>query len=189
VHSLATDQHKWLSVPIDCGCALVRNGEALRDAFRLISPGQDEHEPWLSEYTLQRTRRFRALEVWAIIQSAGRNGLARAIANNIEMARLLAQLVEVNPDLELISSGPLSIVRFRYAPPKLRHETQLLDQLNKLMTHQIQQGGRAFLTSTCFKSREVLRACLVNYMTTEADIQAIVDETIQVGNHVFSRYF
>jgi glutamate/tyrosine decarboxylase-like PLP-dependent enzyme len=189
VHSLATDQHKWLSVPIDCGCALVRNGEALRNAFRLIPPGQDEHEPWLSEYTLQRTRRFRALEVWAIIQSAGRNGLARAIANNIKMARLLTQLVEANPDLELISSGPLSIVRFRYAPPELRNETLLLDQLNKVMTHQIQQGGRAFLTSTCFQGREVLRACLVNYMTTEADIQAIVDEIIHVGKHVFSCYF
>jgi glutamate/tyrosine decarboxylase-like PLP-dependent enzyme len=189
VDSLATDQHKWLSVPIDCGCALVRNGEALRDAFRLIPPGQDEHEPWLSEYTLQRTRRFRALEVWAIIQSAGRNGLARAIAHNIELARLLAHLVEASPDLELISSGPLSIVRFRYAPTELRHRPLLLDQLNKAMTYEMQQRGRAFLTSTCFQGQEVLRACMVNYMTSEADIQTIVDETINVGKYVFSRYF
>jgi aromatic-L-amino-acid/L-tryptophan decarboxylase len=189
VDSLATDQHKWLSVPIDCGSALVRNGEALRDAFRLIPPGQDEHEPWLSEYTLQRTRRFRALEVWAIIQSAGRNGLARAIAHNIELARLLAHLVEASPDLELISSGPLSIVRFRYAPIELRHRPLLLDQLNKAMTYEMQQRGRAFLTSTCFQDQEVLRACMVNYMTSEADIRTIVDETIYVGKHVFSRYF
>src|SRR5437868_3527645 len=98
VHSLATDQHKWLSVPIDCGCALVRNGAVLRDAFRLTPPQQDEHEPWLSEYTLQRTRRFRALDVWAVVRSAGRNGLARAITNNNAMAHLLAQLVEAEPD-------------------------------------------------------------------------------------------
>lgn len=188
VHSLATDQHKWLSVPIDCGCALVRNGEALRDAFRLTPAGQDEHEPWLSEYTLQRTRRFRALEVWAIIQTAGRNGLARAIANNIAMARLLTQLVEDNPHLELIATGPLSIVRFRYAPMELRDQPQLLDQLNKALAYEMQQAGRAFLTSTRFQGKEVLRACIVNYMTAAEDIQSIVEETISAGKNVAARY-
>ena len=186
--SLATDQHKWLSVPIDCGCALVRNGAALRAAFSLTPPEQDEHEPWLSEYTLQRTRRFRALDVWAIIQSAGRNGLAEAIANNNKMALLFAHLVETQDDLELISSGPLSIVRFRFAPPQLRNKPLLLDQLNKAVAYEMQQRGRAFLTSTRFQSKEALRACIVNYMTTEADIQAIVDETLYAGRKVVSRY-
>lgn len=180
-HSLATDQHKWLSVPIDCGCALVRNGAALRDAFSLTPPGQDEHEPWLSEYTLQRTRRFRALDAWAVIYCAGRDGLAGAIANNNSMADLLAQLVEAEPDLELISSGPLSIVRFRFAPPELRDEPLLLDRLNKGLAREMQQRGRAFLTSTRFQDKEVLRACIVNYMTMEEDIRAIVDEAICVG--------
>jgi aromatic-L-amino-acid decarboxylase len=178
VHSLATDQHKWLSVPIDCGCALVRDGSTLRDAFSLTPPDQDEHEPWLSEYTLQRTRRFRALDVWAIINSAGRKGLAAAIASNNSMALLLARLIEAQPDLELISSGPLSIVRFRAAPPELRDDPLLLNQLNKALVREMQQRSKVFLTSTCFQGQEVLRACLVNYMTTEADIQAIVDETI-----------
>ncbi|HXX79522.1 MAG TPA: pyridoxal-dependent decarboxylase, partial [Ktedonobacteraceae bacterium] len=132
-HSLATDQHKWLSVPIDCGCALVRNGATLRDTFNLTLPALDEHKPWLSEYTLQRTRRFRALEVWAIIRSAGRHGLAQAIVNNNKMAYLLAQLVKEQPELELISSGPLSIVRFRLAPPGLRDDPLLLDRLNKAL--------------------------------------------------------
>ncbi|HZU69599.1 MAG TPA: pyridoxal-dependent decarboxylase [Ktedonobacteraceae bacterium] len=189
VHSLATDQHKWLSVPIDCGCALVRNGEALRDAFRLTPPGQDEHEPWQSEYTLQRTRRFRALEVWAIVHTAGRNGLARAISKNIEMAHLLGQLIEANPDLELVATGPLSIVRFRYAPEELRDEPLLLDQLNKALTYEMQRRGKAFLTSTHFQDKEVLRACMVNYMTTEEDVWAIIEETIATGKHVAGRYF
>jgi aromatic-L-amino-acid/L-tryptophan decarboxylase len=188
VSSLATDQHKWLSVPIDCGCALVRNGAVLRDAFSLTPPELDEHEPWLSEYTLQRTRRFRALDVWAVVRSAGHNGLTRAIANNNKMAHLLAQLVEAQSDLELIWSGPLSIVRFRFAPSQLRNEPLLLDQLNKALVHEMQERGRAFLTSTCFQGKEVLRACIVNYMTVEADIRTIVDEVICVGKNVVSRY-
>jgi glutamate/tyrosine decarboxylase-like PLP-dependent enzyme len=97
------------------------------------------------------------------------------------MAHLLAELVEAEPDLELISSGPLSIVRFRFAPPELRNEPFLLDRLNKALAHEMQQRGRAFLTSTCFQGKEALRACIVNYMTAEADIRTIVDETICVG--------
>lgn len=188
VHSLATDQHKWLSIPIDCGCALVRHGAVLRNTFSLTPPQQDEHEPWLSEYTLQRTRRFRALDVWAVVRSAGRNGLARAITNNNALAQLLAQCVESKPELELISTGPLSIVRFRYASASLRDQPLQLDQLNKALTQAMQRCGSAFLTSTHFQQKEVLRACIVNYMTTETDIHTIVDETIRVGNEIVSRY-
>jgi len=187
VHSLATDQHKWLSVPIDCGCALVRDGSMLRNAFSVTPPELDEHEPWLSEYTLQRTRRFRALDVWAIVQTAGRNGLARAITHNNKMARSLAELVETYPELELVSSGPLSIVRFRYAPPQLRHEQVALDRLQKALAKEIQHRGKAFLTSTRFQGQETLRACLVNYLTTEADIQTIIDETVGVGKMLVAR--
>jgi aromatic-L-amino-acid/L-tryptophan decarboxylase len=142
VDSLATDQHKWLSVPIDCGCALVRHGTLLRDTFRLTPAGQDEHEAWMSEYTLQRTRRFRALDVWAVVRTAGRAGLASAIAINNDMARLLACMVKAEPDLELVSSGPLSIVRFRYVPPALRDDPPALDRLNKELAFEVQRRGK-----------------------------------------------
>jgi aromatic-L-amino-acid/L-tryptophan decarboxylase len=184
VDSLATDQHKWLSVPIDCGCALVRQGNVLHETFRLTqtdTPEPEEHEAWMSEYTLQRTRRFRALDVWAVVRTAGRSGLASAIANNIDMTNLFAGLIEAEPDLELISAGPLSIVRFRYAPAALHNQPQRLDVLNKALTRSIQQRGRAFFTSTHFEGQEALRACFVNYMTSETDIRAMVDEVLQAA--------
>ncbi|HEX4206466.1 MAG TPA: pyridoxal-dependent decarboxylase [Ktedonobacteraceae bacterium] len=188
VHSLATDQHKWLSVPIDCGCALIRKGEVLRAAFSVTQPSQDEHDPWLSEYTLQRTRRFRALDVWAVVRSAGRKGLASAIARNNAQARQLAQRIRAEPDLELLTAEPLSIVRFRYAPAALRDQPAQLDQLNKALVRAVQQRGKVFLTISHFQGKEVLRACLVNYMTTEADIQMIADEAIAIGKELISNY-
>ncbi len=188
VDSLATDQHKWLSVPIDCGCALVRHGEVLHDTFRLKPPGEDEHEYWMSEFTLQRTRRFRALDVWTVLRTAGREGLARAITGNIAMARLLAELIEADPALELVASGPLSIVRFRYVPPAFKDEPRLLDRMNRELAREIQRRGRAFFTSTRFQNKEVLRACLVNYMTNEADIYAMFDEILRAGEYLLSLY-
>lgn len=187
VDSLATDQHKWLSVPIDCGCALVRRGTLLRDAFRLTPKGQDEHEAWMSEYTLQRTRRFRALDVWAIVRTAGRAGLAWAIANNNDMARLLAHRIEVESDLELIASGPLSIVRFRYAPPELQDSPSALDRINKKLALEVQRRGKTLLTSTRFQGKEVLRACIVNYMTGTNDVSTIMDEVIDAGTSLLSQ--
>jgi glutamate/tyrosine decarboxylase-like PLP-dependent enzyme len=178
VDSLATDQHKWLSVPIDCGCALVRHGTVLHDTFRLTQSEPEEHEAWMSEYTLQRTRRFRALDVWSVVRTAGRAGLVRAIAQNIDMARLLARLVEAEAALELISDGPLSIVRFRYAPSTLRDQPDLLDRFNKQLAFEIQKRGKAFFTSTRFQGKEALRACLVNYMTNESDIRQMLDEML-----------
>lgn len=178
VDSLATDQHKWLSVPIDCGCALVRRGDVLHEAFRLTSTEPEEHEAWMSEYTLQRTRRFRALDAWAVVRTAGRSGLARAISRNVDMARLFAKLIRERPALELIADGPLSIVRFRYAPATLLDQTNLLNHLNKALARIIQKRGNAFFTSTNFAGKEALRACFVNYRTTEADIHAMVDEVL-----------
>lgn len=186
VDSLATDQHKWLSVPIDCGCALVRNGAALHDTFRLNHTEPDEREAWMSEYTLQRTRRFRALDVWAVVRTAGRSGLTNAIASNIGMARLFAQLIEEEPALELLADGPLSIVRFRYAPDTLLDQPRLLDRLNKTLAHTIQERGKAFFTSTHFAGKETLRACFVNYMTTETDVRAMVNEVLRTAKALSS---
>lgn len=190
INSLATDQHKWLSIPIDCGCALVRHGGVLREAFSLTNPPVEDDDPWMSEYTLQRTRRFRALEAWAVVCSAGRAGLAEAIASNRRQARLLETLIQTAPDLELVAQGPLSIVRFRYMPVELRERTpEQIDQFNRALVYEIQLRGNIFLTSTRFIGKEVIRACLVNYMTTDEDIHAIVHETIKVGSEIMASFF
>lgn len=188
VDSLATDQHKWLSVPIDCGCALVRHGSLLHDAFRLTPDDEDEHASWMSEYTLQRTRRFRALDAWTVVRTAGRAGLAEAISSNINMARLLAGAVRAEPELELVSSGPLSIVRFRYVPPALRADPPALDRLNKALALEVQRRGKTLLTSTRFQGKETLRACIVNYMTGPGDILTMVEEVVDAGACLLPRF-
>lgn len=184
VDSLATDQHKWLSVPIDCGCALVRHGSILHDVFRLTHSELEEHEAWMSEYTLQRTRRFRALDVWSVVRTAGRAGLASAITRNIDMARLFARLIEAETELELIAGGPLSIVRFRYVPATLRTQPALLDRFNKRLAFELQKRGKAFFTSTRFQGKEALRACLVNYMTNESDIRQMLAEVLRTAREL-----
>lgn len=187
--SLALDAHKWLSVPIECGCALVRDGALLRDAFSLVPPYLRTEEgkgfgglPWFSEYGPQQTRGFRALKLWMTLRTAGRDGIVEMIRGNIAMARLLAKRVDEAPDLERLAPVPLSIVCFRYAPEGARGDDARLDALNKRVMERIQSEGDAFVSSTTIRGRFALRACVLHYATAAADVDALVATVRRAGD-------
>jgi aromatic-L-amino-acid decarboxylase len=178
--SLALDPHKWLSVPVECGCVLVRDGALLRDAFSLVppyvrtEPGKGiGNLPWFAEYGFQQTRGFRALKLWVTLARAGTSGLARQIARQIALARYLEGKIEAAPDFELRSRGKLSIVCFCYVPRALDEDS--LDTLNKGIMERMQAEGTAFLTNTTLNGRFALRACVLHYATTENDIDIMLE--------------
>jgi aromatic-L-amino-acid/L-tryptophan decarboxylase len=183
--SIALDPHKWLSVPVECGCVLVRDGQLLRNAFSLVppylrtEPGKGiGNLPWFSEYGFQQTRGFRALKLWVTLAHAGTLGLEQQIARQIALARYLEQRIEATPDLELRSKGKLSIVCFRYLPRELAGNEEAVDALNKKLMERIQADGAAFLTNTTLAGRFLLRACILHYSTIERDIDTML-ETVQ----------
>ncbi|HEY4388781.1 MAG TPA: pyridoxal-dependent decarboxylase, partial [Ktedonobacteraceae bacterium] len=99
--SLAVDPHKWLSVPVECGCAIVRDKQLMRETFSLVPPYLQEEAgkgfanlPWFSEYGFQQTRGFRALKVWIVLQSTGRQGLSERIRRHNALAQHLASLID-----------------------------------------------------------------------------------------------
>jgi glutamate/tyrosine decarboxylase-like PLP-dependent enzyme len=191
--SLALDPHKWLSVPVECGCALVRDGALLRETFSLVPPYLRTDEgrgfgglPWFSEYGFQQTRGFRALKLWIVLAAHGRDGLAARIARHNALARHLAALIEAAPDLELMAPVTLSIVVFRYRPPAVT-AAQELDALNRALMEDVQAGGEAFITGTMIGGRAALRACILHYDTGEADVEALVDVVRQEGARLVDR--
>ena len=186
--SVALDPHKWLSVPVECGAVLVRDGALLREAFRLVPPYlRTEPDrgigglPWYSEYGVQQTRGFRALKLWMTLQHLGRDGVRELVGRHIALAEHLASLVEGAPDLELMAPVGLSIVCFRYAPARLRGDDKRLDALNQRVMEEIQASGAAFVTQTTLRGRFVLRACILHYATTEADLATLVDVVRETG--------
>jgi len=189
--SIALDPHKWLSVPVECGCVLVRDGSLLRDTFSLVppyirtEPGKGiGNLPWFAEYGFQQTRGFRALKLWVTLAHAGTSGLQQQVAREIALARYLEQRIDAAPDLELRSKGKLSIVCFRYLPKELAGNEEAVDALNKKVMERMQADGTAFVTNTTLADRFVLRACILHYGTTERDIdtmlQAVQDTARQL---------
>ncbi len=180
--SLAVDPHKWLYTPIEAGCALVRDSELLRSAFS-VAPAYLQHDspyPWLSEFTLQQTRGFRALKVWMLLQQVGLQGYRDLISADIARAKTLREKLKARPDFELVADGPLSITCFRYAPSGLTGEAAV-DALNKGLHKRLDAAGKAFVSSTVLKERFALRACIVNFRTTDADLDAMLDAVAEAG--------
>ena len=193
--SVVLDPHKWLSVPVECGAVLVRDGRLLREAFSLV-PDYLRTEadrgfgglPWYSEYGIQQTRGFRALKLWMTLQHLGRDGVRELVARHLSLARHLAELVDAAPDLERLGHVELSIVCFRYVPPSLKGaDGAALDALNKRVMEEVQASGAAFLTQTTLGGRFVLRACVLHYATTESDLATLVGVVRSTGARLTGR--
>lgn len=192
--SIALDPHKWLYIPVEAGLVLVRDGQAMRDTFSLVppyirtdgSPTGVGGLPWFSEYGFQQTRGFRALKVWMALKHHGINGYRESIDQDIALAEHLADLVKASPDLELAAPQNLSIVCFRYVPPRLSNDDERLNALNKALLEEIQLGGQAFLSSTQLGNRFVLRACIVNHRSVRSDIDFLVGLVRSTGERLLT---
>jgi aromatic-L-amino-acid/L-tryptophan decarboxylase len=193
--SIALDPHKWLSVPVECGAVLVRDGDALRETFSLVPPYlRTEPDkgfgglPWFSEFGFQQTRGFRALKLWVTMLTLGREGLAEHVMRQRALAKRLAHAVEDADDLELAAPVTLSVVCLRYVPRGWRQtragDTAALDSLNKAIVETIQEEGEAFVTHTLMNGQLAIRACVLHYATTAADIDFLVALIRRVGERL-----
>ena len=189
--SIAVDPHKWLYAPLEAGCALVRDVEHLRAAFAYHPPYYhfEERVTNYVDYGPQNSRGFRALKVWLALRHVGAAGYRAMITDDIRLARRLADVVAATAELEATSQA-LSITTFRFVPADLAPRVgepaiaAYLDALNKELLDRLQRGGELFVSNAVVAGRYVLRACLVNFHTTEADIDAVPGIVVRVAHAV-----
>jgi aromatic-L-amino-acid/L-tryptophan decarboxylase len=189
--SVAVDPHKWLYAPLEAGCALVRDSEMLRATFA-YHPSYYHFEERVTNYVdygPQNSRGFRALKVWLALKQVGAVGYRNMIAEDIRLSQAMAQAISRHAELQLMTQE-LSITTFRYVPSDLRArlrepEVELhLDSLNRELVDRLQRGGEAFISNAVVDGRYVLRACIVNFHTAQADVEAVPDIVARVGHEV-----
>ena len=188
--SVAVDPHKWLYAPLEAGCTLVRDRNALRDAFTPYRPpyykSLQEAEEAVNYFECgpENSRGFRALKIWLAIRQVGREGYARMIGDDIRLAKTLYELADAHPELQAFRQG-LSIATFRYVPRDLQpgdeKVEEYLNQLNSKLLERLQKSGEAFLTNAVIRGSFVLRACIVNFRTSLSDIQALPGIIARLG--------
>ncbi|HKO63092.1 MAG TPA: pyridoxal-dependent decarboxylase, partial [Pyrinomonadaceae bacterium] len=190
--SVSLDPHKWLYVPLDSGCLLFRDEATARAAFSFDEADyirvheQDEYESFAFwNYGPELSRRFRALKIWVTLRYYGARRIAAAISEDMVLAAYMAESVERAEDFELLAPVELSICCFRYAPPGLRTGPDTdLDELNSRIMNLVQRGGRAYLSSATLKGKFALRACITNFRTTRADIDATLEIIREAGKQI-----
>ena len=189
--SVAVDPHKWLYAPVEAGCALVRRRGDLRRTFS-YHPSYyhfDDQVTNYYDYGPQNSRGFRALKVWLALRQVGWSGYQEMIGDDMRLSRRLHALVQEHPDFEALTQH-LSITTFRYVPADLRasvgtHDTeQQLEKLNQELLSRIERSGEAFLSNAIVNGRFALRACIVNFRTSEADIEALPPLLARIGHEV-----
>ena len=189
--SVAVDPHKWLYAPLEAGCALVRDPEALRAAFAYHPPYYHFEERVMNyvDYGPQNSRGFRALKVWLALRHVGAAGYRKMIEDDILLSQAMAQAVSQHADLQLMTQD-LSITTFRYVPRDLRTklgdaQVELhLDALNRELVDRLQRGGEAFVSNAVVGGRYVMRACIVNFHTSQTDVEAMPEIVARIGHKV-----
>src|SRR5262245_25370190 len=189
--SVAVDPHKWLYTPLEAGCVLVRDAEKLRNAFSYRPSYYHFGDDLVNynEFGPQNSRGFRALKVWLALRQAGRDGALRMIADDIRLAQRLHRGAGGHPEFEAKTQS-LSISTFRYVPRDLRSSVgspateEHLNRLNQDLLTAIEKSGEAFLSNAVVGGAFLLRACIVNFHTSEDDIDALPDLIARLGRNV-----
>ena len=186
--SIALDLHKWMHIPFEAGCVILRSESAHRGTFSL-TPEYLAHESrglpaghWFSDYGLQLSRQFRALKVWMSIKEHGLDRFGRMIARNVEQAHYFGQLVESDPTLELMAPIGMDIVCFRFNPGNLNDEA--LNALNKEILMQLHEQGIAAPSYTTLHGRYCLRIAIANHRSRQEDFDLLAREVVRIGQEL-----
>ncbi len=170
-HSWATDGHKWLNVPQDCGYVFIADREAHRGAFAQTTSFahavQDTRRQL--EWGPDWSRRTRALPSYAVIRSLGRSGIASMIEGCCDHALALTQGLSALPGVEVLAWPQINQALVRFLDPDGRH-----DQRTEAVVAAVQAGGVAWFGSTTWHSMRAMRISVCDWRTDASDVERAI---------------
>lgn len=180
--SWATDGHKWLQTPYDCGYAIVRDADAHRRAMTIAAsylPPAAEGERDPSHFVPELSRRARGFATWAMIKHLGREGIAQMVERHCATARLIADRLRADSSIQVLNDVVLNQVIVRFGA----HETDVVgDRLTQDTIAHIQADGICFAGGAKWRGRQVMRISVINWQTDAAE-GAIAADAILAAWH------
>jgi aromatic-L-amino-acid decarboxylase len=189
--SLAFDLHKWIGVPIEAGCVLIRREEDHRQAFATTATylthgdrGTASGAVWFGEYGPQLSRGFRALKVWMAFHTHGVSAYRQVIQQNVDQAAYLSARVDSAPEMERLAPTALNIVCFRYNPGHL--DEARLNALNQELLIRLQERGIAVPSGTVVHGHYAIRVANVNHRSRREDFDTLAKAVIDLGRELIA---
>lgn len=182
--SWATDGHKWLQTPHDCGYAIVRDPAAHHRAMQIAAsylPAQEgARHP--ADYVPELSRRARGFATWAMIKSLGRDGIAQMVSAHCAMTRRFAQrLRDGAGDLEIMNEVVLNQIAVRLGTDL---DGPSADALTQKTIERIQREGECFVGGAQWWGRQIVRISVMSAATTEADVDRSADAIVSAWRNV-----
>ena len=197
--SIALDPHKWMYLPLDCGCVLFRDAAAVHATFgheaeymRVMDHAAAESFVYWDRGP-ELSRRFRALKVWMLLRAVGLAPLRAAVEKDLACAAALAGKVDESGDFERLAPVELSIVCFRHVPAPARQALDTasggdregverrLDAWNERLLVALQRDGSSYMSNASVGGRLALRACIMNHRTTLADMDTLLADLRRIA--------
>lgn len=179
--SWATDGHKWLQTPYDCGYAIVRDAEAHRRAMTIAAsylPPTSEGERDPSHYVPELSRRARGFATWAIIRHLGRRGISEMIDRHCRVARLMAERLAREPGVAILNDIALNQILARFGADQ---SPERGDSLTRATIARAQQNGDCFVGGAQWRGRTVMRISVTSWLTTEQEGLAACDALLKAA--------
>lgn len=177
--SIAFDLHKWLHIPIDAACVLVRDRQALTNAFGIDAPyladiggGPSADSNHFTNLGVQQSRAARGVKVWLLLKHFGLARLGQMVYKNVRQAEWLGDVLRDASDFELLADVQLNIVCFRYHSPEKTAEE--LNELNRQIMLHLHEQGIAIPSPFRIGDKFALRCAITNHRTTDADLTCML---------------
>ena len=182
--SISLDAHKWLYQPLDCSVLLYRDTDIAQRTFAFsaeyVKTATDDPVEGFAffDQTIELSRRFRALKLWLSLRYHGLGAFRAAITENLAQAKLLAELIEAEPSLELLAPVELSAVCFRWT----NGEIDMLNRRNEAILRDVNQAGHVWLSNASVRGSVGLRVCITNHRKTAQDVHRVVEEVLAAAD-------
>ncbi len=172
--SVTLDPHKWLAMPFEVGCLMVRDGANLERAFELHPEylqdrTDDQRAVNFADRGLQLTRASRAIKVWLAVQTFGLDAFRSVIDRAIDLTLSAQDQIEGDERLELITPASLGVLTFRQRGAR-GDTAEHVDRVNERIVADLAAAGDVLLTSTVIGGRYAIRLCVLNHTTGASDI-------------------
>lgn len=171
--SVVVNPHKWLFTPIDLSAFFSRRLDVVENAFSLVPPylrtNEGDTVRNYMNYGPQLGRRFRALKLWFVLRSFGRDGVIVRLRNHMRLARLFTDWVREDTEWEIVAPTIFSTVVFRACPAELPRDRY--DAINRAIEDEVNRTGEMFISSTVLRNQVVFRLAIGNLRTEEEHLR------------------
>jgi glutamate/tyrosine decarboxylase-like PLP-dependent enzyme len=172
--SWATDAHKWLNTPYDCGIAIVKDSAAHRRAMAVRAAYLPDFNAYEArnpmDWTPEFSRRARGFAVYAALRQLGRRGVRELIDRSCEHARAFAAQLSALPGVLLLGPVTLNQVLVRFADPDGGGDVARDDAHTREVAQRVQAEGTCFMSDTTWHGLAAMRISVSNWSTDASDV-------------------